>query len=266
MTRFHSSSNHPYLQDIIVLMEAVSEELVKFANYQKLRKVSYKKSKEIVSDLDISIEKKIRKKFKKILPKYKVWGEELGKDSGDLSKDSFIIVDPLDGTKNYLSGIPLYSTQIAGFTKGKLDWGIIVLPAFQETFVGIKGKGSWLNGRAIKPSSQTNLSLANQCFGLGHDATNIIKLPALIKPFLAEPRQLGSAGVHFAYTACGRIDIYIAQEAGFYDIAPGLIICQEAGLTTSDLKGHLYQIDEGQNTGLVVANKHLIKAYQKALS
>lgn len=247
------------------LMRRVGEELVAFAQVENPRDVGYKKGKEIVSKLDIAAEQKIKTEIQTIFPEHKIWGEELGKDSGDLEEENFIIIDSIDGTKNYLSGVPLYASQIACIERGEPVWGIIVLPALKETFVGIRGKGALLNGRKIEPSKQTDLSLANQCFGLGHEAENIINLPILIKPHLAEPRQYGSAGVHFAFTACGRIDIYIASEAAFYDIAPGLIICQEAGLEACDLDGNEYNIGGGKKTGIVVANKKLIEGYKKAI-
>lgn len=245
------------------IMVKIGRGLVDLREEGLFGEITYKQGKEIVSGLDSETEAKIRRKVKKVFPNYKIWGEELGKDHGNLDREKFIIIDAIDGTKNYLSGNPLFATQIACMDMGEIKWGIIVLPVLKEVFIGIKGLGSYLNGNKISPSKQDNFSLANQCFGLGHEAKTFIKLLSLIKDQLAEPRSYGCAGVHFAFTACGRIDVYLAREAGFYDMAPGLIICKEAGLEMCNLEGEEYTADGGLNTGVVIANKELIEQYKK---
>lgn len=249
------------LKKAMILMEEISSSLRHKQKQISNAQLDYKTGKEIVSNYDIQTEKNIRKKLKKILPKYKIWGEELGRDSGNLEQENFIVIDPIDGTKNFLSGVPLYASQIAAIKKGKIEWGIISLPALNETFWAQRGVGAFLNENKISPSKQNNINLAMQCFGIGHDAENFIKLPKIIRKTLAEPRHYGCAGVHYSFLASGRIDIYIATEAKYYDMAPGLLLCKEAGLSFCNLKGEKFNFNEN-DTSVVIGNSSLIKQYK----
>ena len=246
---------------VINLMMKVGNNLLRWRKSDAFKKFEYKKKKEIVSSLDKKAEIELRKGIKKIFPDHKIWGEELGRDSGNLKKEKFIIIDPIDGSKNYLSNNPLFASQIACVEKNKILWGIINLPALKEVYWSISGKGAWCNKEKITPSTQKNLDLAVQCFGIGHSAKNFLKLPKLIENYLAEPRHYGCAGVHFSFVANGRTDIYIASEAAFYDMAAGLIICKEVGLKFCQLNGKPYQQNE-KNKSLVIANKNLISQYK----
>lgn len=245
------------------IMTNVGKYLVKKQTQLKKARLSYKEGKEIVSNYDVQTERRIRKEIRKIFPEMKIWGEELGRESGNLKKEAFIIVDPIDGTKNFLSGLPLFASQIACIKNGVIVWGIINLPVLKEMYWAEKGKGAFLNGKRIYPSKQDNLNLAMQCFGIGHDAENFIRLPKLIIKHLAEPRHYGCAGVHYSFLANGRTDIYIAAEAQYYDMAPGLIICQEAGLSFSNLHGGKFNFNEN-DTSVVIANKKLLSEYKKS--
>ncbi len=252
------------LQPILNLMKRVGHNLLQWRTLSEFQKFEYKKGKEIVSKLDHRAEIIIRSKIAQLFPNHKIWGEELGKAPGNLRKEKFIIIDPIDGTKNYLSNNPLFASQIACVENNIIKWGVINLPALNELFWAEKNKGVFLNKKRISPSKQTSLDLALQCFGLGHDAKNFLTLPRLIEKQLAEPRHYGCAGVHFAFIACGRTDIYIAAEAAFYDMAAGILLAQEAGLSLSTLDGSRFQIGE-KNTNLVVANKKLLKKYKEVI-
>lgn len=248
---------------VIHLMEDVGSDLVKWQRDKGFRdhKVSYKAGKEVVSELDKAAEVKIRQGVMRLYPNHKIWGEEFGRDKGQIDKEQFLIIDPIDGSKNYLSGNPLFATQIACLEGGKIKWGVIVLPGLAETYSAIAGAGAFRNGKKIYPSVQTDLGLALQCFGIGHEATSMITLAQLLGDKIAEPRHYGSAGVHYCFVASGITDIYIAQEAKYYDMAPGLVICQEAGLEFCDLKGNPFTHGE-ENTGVVIANKELLAQFK----
>lgn len=225
-------------------------------------RLSYKEGKEVVSNYDIVTEKKIRKDIHSLFPNHKIWGEELGRDVGNLENERFIIIDPIDGTKNFLSGLPLFASQIACVEEGKIVWGIINLPALSEIYWAIEGKGAYRNGKRIYPSKQDSLDLAMQCFGIGHNAENFLTLPNIIRNQLAEPRHYGCAGVHYSFVACGRVDIYIAAEAKYYDMAAGLLLCKEAGLSFCNLQGGRFRFNEN-DTSVVIANRKLINLYKK---
>ncbi|MBI2591656.1 MAG: inositol monophosphatase family protein [Candidatus Brennerbacteria bacterium] len=257
------------LKKVLQLMKGVGNDLLRWRNSINFQRFEYKKGKEVVSELDKKAEKKIREGVHKLMPDYKIWGEELGQEEGDINKEKFIIIDPIDGTKNYLAGNPLFASQIACVEKGVIKWGIINLPALKEIYLAIAGKGAWCNNKNTRPSKQNSLSLAIQCFGIGHNAQNFIKLPLLIKNQLAEPRHYGCAGVHFAFTANGRTDIYIAIEAAFYDMAAGLLLCKESGLSLCDLNGKPLKLkvrEINNQKGLIIANRYLINQFKNRLS
>ncbi len=251
------TNNNLDIKPLLSLMREVGQKLLAWQKDRGTINVRYKKkSKEVVSELDKKTEKYIKSGLDRILPNYGFLGEEYGAKGNQ--KGKVIIVDPIDGTKNYLVGSPLFATQIAGIKGNDILWGIVYLPALDEMYWAIKGGGAYLNSKPIKVSEQTSLDLAVQCFGLGHDASTIIKLPSVIKRYLAEPRSLGSAGVHLVFTACGRIDIYIAKEAGYYDIAPGAIICREAG-------GVINNFGNDANN-IIVGNPVLVKKTMKIMT
>jgi len=244
------------------LMTTVGNQLLAWRTDNNFGSYTFKDGgKEVVSRLDHEAEQMIKDGIRTILPGYKIWGEELGRDSGDLAKENFVLVDALDASKNYLARNPLFASQLAVFERGEAVWSIINLPGLGELYVANRYEASFCNGRLISPSKQDRLDSSLQCFGIGHTAEDFLRLPLLIKDQLAEPRHYGCAGVHYAFTACGRTDIYIAAEAAYYDAAPGLLLCEKAGLEFCTLEGGEFTPGE-ENLSLVVANPALIAQYK----
>ena len=246
------------------LMKKVGVQLLQWWQDADLLSYTYKRGKEVVSTIDKKAEIAIRQGIKKILPHHKIWGEELGRDRGNLKREKFIIIDPIDGSKNFLSGNPLFASQIACIERGKIIWSIVNLPALGELYYAVAGKGAFCNGARIHPSAQHSLDLALQCFGIGHDAQNFLRLPRLIAKHLAEPRHYGCSGVHLTFVACGRTDINIAVEAAFYDLAPGLLICKESGLSFATLDGSPYRFGEN-SLSVVIGNKAILQEFRNAV-
>lgn len=224
--------------------------------------IRYKQGKEIVSNFDLQAERLIRQGLEQLYPKIPIWGEELG---GQSNAQEFILIDAIDGSKNYLAGLPEFASQICLIRNNQVEWSMINLPELHQLYWAARGQGAWCNDNKITPSTQGNLDLAIQCFGIGHEAADYISLAQLLGSNLAEPRHFGSAGVHYAYLASGKIDIYIAKEAALYDFAPGFLLCQEAGLESSDLRGNPIDFNLS-NQGTVLANTRLIEQYKKMIS
>ncbi len=243
-------------------MSIVGQQLLDWRREGNFGAITYKKGgKEVVSKLDLAAEQMIKDGLRQLLPEHKIWGEELGRDSGDLLKENFVLIDAIDGSKNFLAGNPLFASQLAVFEDGVVVWSIVNLPALGEMYIAIRGEGAFCNGKHITPSVQDQLDLALQCFGIGHTAQDFLRLPLMIKEQLAEPRHYGCAGVHYSFVACGRTDIYIAAEAAYYDAAPGLLLCEEVGLRFCTLDGDEYTQSEN-NLSLVVGNPALISQYK----
>jgi len=246
------------------MMGDIGKDLLIWRATENLRAYTYKEGKEVVSELDRRAEARVKAGIRSILPGYKIWGEELGRDSGDLTRENFVLIDAIDASKNYLSGNPLFASQIAVFESGEPAWSIVNLPALGEMYLAIRGEGAYCNDIPLRPSAQDRLDLALQCFGIGHTAQNFLHLPSLIKDQLAEPRHYGCSGVHYSFVACGRTDIYIAAEAAYYDAAPGLLLCREAGLEFCTLEGARYEENE-KNLSVVIGNAALIEQYKVAV-
>lgn len=239
------------------LMQQVGSELLTWRN-QVQPEVRYKQGKEIVSELDIRAEQLIRQGVQKIYPHIPIWGEELGRSQ---KTAEYILIDPIDGSKNYLAGLPEFASQIAYIKDNSVLWSIINLPALGQLYWAEKNQGAWCNTQKIQPSRQSNIHLALQCFGIGHEAADYVSLAQLLGTTLAEPRHFGSAGVHYAYLASGKIDMYVAKEAAVYDFAPGFLLCQEAGVSSCNLQGKTVDFSLFHQ-GIVLANSGLIEQYK----
>lgn len=248
-------------------MKSLGTQLLEWRGSYELslvKKYHYKQGKEVVSQYDIEAEKQMREFCKLYFPNYKIWGEELGRDSGNLDSENFVVIDAIDGTKNYLSGNPLFASQISFFRYGVCEAAVINLPALGELYSAEKFFPAYCNDQALSVSSQTRLDLSLQCFGIGHTAQNFLTLPKIIACDLAEPRHYGCAGVHWSFLACGRTDIYIAAEAAYYDMAAGLLIAESAGAQFCQLNGDAYTPDE-RALSVVAANPELIACYKRCV-
>lgn len=198
--------------------------------------IEHKGKNDLVSYVDRQSESIIIKGLQKILPGSNILAEE----SGQLNSNSEFtwIIDPLDGTTNFVHGIPLFAVCIALKYHSEIVVGIIYEPNLNECFYAWKGSGAWLNERQIQVS-QTN-SLSNSLVATGFPYAEFNKLPAYMN-FITYTvqntrgmRRLGSAAVDLAYVACGRIEVFFEYGLKPWDVAAGSIIVQEAGGIVTD--------------------------------
>lgn len=192
------------------------------------------------TEADLRAEATVRGKLGAFRPDYGFLGEEGGLTPGTDSAHVWI-VDPLDGTANFLSGLPIFAVNIALARDGKVIAGVTHVPMLGETFWAEEGGGAWLNGQPIHVSSRQDLIQA--LLGIG--------IPFAGKPrhaqFHAEMerltprvggiRRLGAGAVDMAYVACGRFDAYWEQSVSAWDMAAGVILVQEAGGTVTNTLG-----------------------------
>ncbi len=152
------------------------------------------------------------------------------------------IVDPLDGTTNYIHGIPLYSISIALLKDGNLFAGVIHEPNLNETFHAIKGEGAFLNGSPIKVTN--TMAMKDSLWATGfpyHDFEKINEYMEFIQYSIRHThglRRLGSAAIDLVYTAAGRLDGFFEFGLKPWDIAAGALIVQEAGGIVTDFNGN----------------------------
>ncbi len=223
--------------------------------------VSIKGPANFVSAADLRAEEVIFEELSHARPGYQFLMEERGIVEGADTSHKWI-VDPLDGTTNFLHAIPLFSISIALERDGQIVAGLIYNPVSDEMFTAEKGKGAYLNDRRrLRVASRRNLADAVVTTGIphrgrkGHDI--FVKETQRIMAEVSGVRRTGSAALDLAWTAAGRFDVFWERNLQPWDIAAGHIIVREAGGSVVDTKGG----DKSLQTGSVVAgNPTMIKA------
>ena len=225
--------NSPQINLITRACMKASRSLIRdFGEIEKLQ-VSVKGPKDFVSNADLKAEKIIIEELKKARPYYSIISEEDGSENNK-DKDHTWIIDPIDGTTNFLHGVPHFAISIALKYGNEIISGLIYDPIKDEMFYAEKDSGAFFNNQRIRVSKKKEL---NSClFATGGVAKNEVDLPL---------RKSGSAALDIAYVAAGRYDGYFQNGLNLWDIAAGIIILKEAG-------GMINEIDLSQNKNIQV--------------
>lgn len=202
--------------------------------------VETKSLNSLVSYVDKKAEEMLVEGCMRILPEAGfITEEETIKHS--VEKDWVWIIDPLDGTTNFLHSLPFFSISVALQHHGKTVMGIVCEVNRQETFYAIKNEGAYLNGRKIYSSTTNNLSDALLATGFPYydfeRKEAYLKLLGELMPKCRGIRRLGSAALDLAYTACGRFDAFFEYSLAPWDVAAGAFIVEEAGAVVRDFSG-----------------------------
>ena len=235
------------LNIMIKAAEKASRALIRdFGEVEKLQ-VSTKGPTDFVSNADLKAEKIIIEELKKARPYYSIISEEDGSETNKDKNNSWII-DPIDGTTNFLHGVPHFAISIALRSGKEIVSGLIYDPIKDEMFYAEKDNGAFFNNQRIRVSKKREL---NSClFATGGHSNNEVDL---------QLRKSGSAALDIAYVAAGRYDGYFQNSLNLWDIAAGVIILKEAG-------GVINEIDVTQNqninikaSSLAISDKMLAK-------
>ncbi len=204
------------LNIMIKASEKASKILIRdFGELENLQ-VSKKGPKDFVTNADIKAEKIIIEELKKARPNYSIISEENGVEKNK-DETNFWIIDPIDGTTNFLHGVPHFAISIALQSNNEVVCGLIYDPIKDELFYAEKNHGAYFNNQRIRVSKKRNI---DEClFAVGKGKYN----PDLIY------RRSGSAALDLAYVASGRFDGYFQNNLNLWDIAAGIIIVKEAG-------------------------------------
>ena len=227
------NSISPNLNIMIKACEKASKILIRdFGEIEKLQ-VKKKGPSDFVTNSDLRAEKIIIDELKKAKPNFSILSEEIGfKKNKDT--ENIWIIDPIDGTINFLHGIPHFAISIALKSEDEIISGLIFDPIKNEMFYAEKNNGSYLNNKRIRVSKKQDI---NKCLF----ATNGEKF----KNTKLHNRKSGSAALDMAYVAAGRYDGYFQENLNLWDIAAGLILVKEAG-------GILNEIDLARNENLEI--------------
>jgi myo-inositol-1(or 4)-monophosphatase len=150
------------------------------------------------------------------------------------------VIDPLDGTTNFLYGIPAFAVSIGIEVDGVPTVGVVVDVSRQETFTGVRGGGAWLDGRALRCSTCSDLGTALVGTGFGYDAGRRARQGAALAqvvPLVRDVRRVGSAALDLCWAAAGRLDAYFERGLQPWDLIGGAVVATEAGAILGDLAG-----------------------------
>jgi len=236
-----------------------------FGEVQNLQ-VSMKGPGDYVSQADRKAEDIIFAELSRARPGYGFLMEERGAVSGDDDQHRWI-VDPLDGTTNFLHGIPIFSVSIALERQGQLVAGVVYNPAMDELYTAERGGGAFLNDRRLRVAARTKLSDAViGCgvphLGRGRHGNFLIELRNVMAE-VSGVRRLGSAALDLAYVAAGRMDGFWEEGLSAWDIAAGMLLIREAGGFVSDLNGGQTMLEKG---ALVAGNEAIHRALLKTVT
>jgi myo-inositol-1(or 4)-monophosphatase len=202
--------------------------------------VSLKGPADFVSAADQRAEKILKEELMTARPGYSFLGEEGGHVEGS-DKTHIWYVDPLDGTTNFLHGIPQFAVSIGLARDGVLVAGLVYNPITDEMFTAEKGKGAFLNDRRLRVAGRSKLSEAVIACGLPHlgrgDLALFRREFAVVQEQVAGLRRMGAAALDLAFVAAGRFDAYWERGLSPWDMAAGTLLVREAGGYVTDLDG-----------------------------
>lgn len=214
---------------------------------------------DLVTAVDVAAEEAIRRVIAAEYPEHAVLSEESAsaQDFSALAHWTGWIVDPLDGTQNYVAGVPLSAVSVAYAQEGQPVVGVIYHPATGELFSALRGGGAWYGEKRLSVSERERLALP-ALLGSGFPR-DMARRPELWHPFKTltdqgiAVRRLGSAALSLAYVAAGRFDAYWDSKLAPWDVAAGLLLVEEAGGQVSDFAGQPYR----WGGSVVLSNGHL---------
>jgi myo-inositol-1(or 4)-monophosphatase len=224
--------------------------------------VSLKGPGDFVSAADRRADKTLIAELGKARPSYGFLTEESGTISGS---DNRWIVDPLDGTTNFLHGIPLFAISVALEREGKIVAGVVYSPIHNDLYVAERGSGAFLNDRRLRVSARKNLDEAMVGVGiphLGNRDDGQEDAASRLEARIAGVRSAGSAALELAWTAAGRYDGYCHYRLDPWDFAAGALIVREAGGFVTDLAGRERDLTAGP---VVAGNQPIHQQLRKLL-
>ncbi|QSX31289.1 MULTISPECIES: inositol-1-monophosphatase [Shewanella] len=261
---------HPMLTIAVRAARAAGQTIMRAYTELDRVEVSVKGVNDFVTSVDKEAEAAIIYQIRKSYPDHTIVGEEKGEDRGE-NKDYVWIVDPLDGTTNFVRGIPHFAVSIALQYKGKTEVAVVYDPVREELFSAVRGRGAKVNDFRIRVGNGNDLNNAIIATGFPfksrqHTESYMAILNEVFSQ-CADLRRAGSAALDLAYVAAGRMDGYFELGLKPWDIAAGDLICREAGGTVTDFTGgHNYLLSGNIVAGSPKATTQLVKIMRPLLN
>lgn len=255
----------PLLNIAVSAARQAGEIIIRHMELVDRLKITAKNGHEYFSEVDVKAEQCIINAIHKAYPDHSILAEESGAREGN--SDYVWIIDPLDGTSNYLHGFPFFSVSIALKIKNRIEHGVVYDPLRHECFAASKGRGARMNDKRIRVSKQTQLSAA--LLGTGFSFRNLALVQKYVPTFealmatCAGVRRTGSAALDLAYVASGRLDGFWEFGLRPWDVAAGSLLIREAGGLISDLQG---SEDFLKNGDIVAGTPKVFKSLLQTIS
>ena len=237
-----------YYEECMFIIEQIKDAYSTYST--KKISIEDKAAFDLVTTLDRNIEQYIAQKIRQRYPNDIIQGEEYTQSC--FSTKRFWTIDPIDGTVNMANGIPLFGVQCALVAEQDVVTSAIYFPFSNSTLWAVKGMGSYCNSERIYVNSSINLDHGIVSFGdYSHKKSNPAcnlqhSIISIIYPQVAKIRMFGAACIDFALVALGKTHATVVCTKNLWDIAPGILLCKEAGAILTNCKGENYQLgDDG---------------------
>jgi len=249
---------------LIKIIKEASKILVE--GYYNEKEVRFKAKKDLVTKYDVAVEEFLKEKFKKEFSDFNIIAEE--SDNSNLKFDNSIIIDPIDGTTNFVNKVPHTAISVGVYKNKKPYIGVVYNPILDELYYAKVNKGAYLNKKKIEVSKEKNFQKALISTGFPYssgtcsdDLNAVMKQMKNILPNCQDIRRLGSASLDLCYVAKGTYEGYYEMNLKAWDVSAGIIILSEAGGKVTNEKGKKYKLF---NDKYVVATNS--KIHKKLLS
>jgi len=240
---------HPLVNIAVSAARAAGNFIMKYYERSDQLQIERKAKNDFVTQVDRGAEQEIIRLIRKAYPQHAILAEESGASSGGAGQsDVTWIIDPLDGTTNFLHGIPHFAVSIGIQVRGKLEHGVIYAPCTQDLYVASNGSGATLNNRRMRVSQCKELERALIGTGVPLREEYLDRYTPMLRNIAANTagiRRAGSAALDLAYVAAGRLDGFWEFNLKPWDIAAGVIMVQEAGGIVRPLEGSTDVLADG---------------------
>lgn len=230
---------HPMLNIAIQAARQASKIMLRGLDQMEKMQITEKAPNDFVTQVDCVSEEIIMEHILKAYPKHAVLAEESGHTNAKNNEFCWII-DPLDGTRNFMQGYPQFSISIALLKRNVLELGLVYDPIRQDLFTATRGQGAYLNSRRMRISDTKKINTA--LIGTGFPCTNKENIKQYLSVFenvfmhCGDIRRAGSAALDLAYVACGRLDGFWESNLKTWDVAAGSLMIKEAGGMVTDFQ------------------------------
>ncbi|RXJ85859.1 inositol monophosphatase family protein [Arcobacter cloacae] len=254
-------------KDLIKIIKKAGKILRK--GYYSNKEVSLKAKKDLVTKYDIAVEEYLKKKFSKKFKEFNIIAEE--SDNSLVEFNNSIIIDPIDGTTNFVNGVPHTAISVGVYKDKKPYLAVVYNPILDELYEAKIGCGAYLNGKKLEVSKEENFQKALIATGFPYssgtnndDLDDVIKKIKDILPLCQDIRRLGSASIDLCMVAKGVFEGYYEMNLKAWDVSAGILILAEAGGKITNIEGNEYKLFEDKY--IVASNSKIHEEFIKNLN